>query len=56
MNKIDSSHDIDAFYSSDGNEYLPVLDCSCGFSTGRCPSWSSAGDAFDDHVKEISGR
>jgi hypothetical protein len=41
-----------AFYNSDGEKYLPVIDCLCGWSTGRQFNWEDAGAEFDRHLKE----
>lgn len=46
-------HEIDAFFSSDGNQYKPVLSCSCGFSSGRCDTWEQAGAQLDEHIDII---
>lgn len=48
-----AEHSITAIYSSNGEKYCPVLECSCGFSTGRCDDWSEAGELFDDHVQAV---
>lgn len=45
-----------AFYSSDGERYLPVMECTCGYSTGRCSDWAGAGESFDDHLKETENQ
>ncbi len=46
-------HGIIAFYSGGPGEpyYRPVLECSCGFSSGRSDSWEDAGSAVDAHLK-----
>lgn len=46
-------HNVGAIYSSNGEKYMPVLDCSCGFSTGRCSDWEEAGASLDEHVMEV---
>lgn len=45
----------DAVYSGGPGEpyYRPVMDCMCGFSTGRCASWADAGMAFDLHLASV---
>jgi len=54
--KIDSdarAHGIEqAFYCGGPGEpyYQPVMECMCGFSTGRCASWQMAGRVFDLHL------
>ena len=46
-----------AFYSSDGERYQPVMECTCGFSTGRQMDWEEAGAMLDEHLqKAIRGR
>lgn len=32
--------------------YQPVMDCLCGWSTGRQPSWETAGEYLDSHLEE----
>lgn len=39
-----------AFYSSDGEHYRPVLECLCGYSTGRQYDWEEAGALLDAHL------
>lgn len=34
--------------------YRPVIECSCGYSTGRQASWQFAGKLFDLHLAEVS--
>lgn len=45
-------HGITAFYSGGPGEpyYQPVLECTCGFSSGRSESWQEAGIAIDEHL------
>lgn len=44
-----------AFYSSDGERYIPVLECLCGFSNGRDVfDWEQAGAELDQHLKEVA--
>jgi hypothetical protein len=31
----------------------PVMECMCGFSTGRCLSWCAAGRALDVHLASV---
>lgn len=45
-----------AGYSSDGSEYMPFIDCLCGWSSGRCNSFAIAGEDFDEHMKEALPR
>lgn len=54
VNEIE--HGPQAGYSSDGNEYLPFIDCLCGWSRGGCDSFSAAGEEFDEHIKEVLPR
>ncbi len=51
----DEEHGISAAcYAGGPGEpyYQPVMECLCGFSTGRCDSWEDAGREFDDHLAE----
>lgn len=36
--------------------YQPQMDCSCGYSTGRCEDWAEAGLEIDKHIAEIRER
>lgn len=49
-------HGVEAYYSGGAGEpyYQPTLNCLCGFSSGRCESWQEAGEAMDEHVREIN--
>ena len=42
----------DAFYSSRGDAYKPSITCRCGWM-GREPTWTDAGQAFDDHLDDV---
>lgn len=33
-----------------------LIECLCGYSTGRCESWEDAGRDFDEHLAETKGR
>lgn len=53
--KADTQHGIaGAFYASDGERYLPCMECSCGWSTGRQLDWEEAGAELDIHLKEAA--
>ena len=39
-----------AFYASDGEHYFPVMECLCGWDTGRCIDWEDAGNQLDGHL------
>ena len=43
----------DACYYSDGEKYKPVMDCLCGWSTGRCDYWEDAGRLLDIHLYSV---
>lgn len=47
-------HGPTAFYAGGGGEpyYQPVIECLCGYSTGRCDDWALAGTLYDVHLKE----
>ena len=30
--------------------YQPVIECLCGWSTGRCDNWTEAGQYLDSHL------
>lgn len=47
----EAEHGVTAYYAGGPGEpyYQPVMDCLCGFSTGRCADWESAGRDFDRH-------
>ena len=51
--KDQQEHGIHAFYAGGPGEpyYQPVLDCTCGFSSGRCDSWKEAGSLIDSHLE-----
>lgn len=55
MAEGDDNHGIAAaYYSSDGVRYRPVMECSCGFHTGRDSiSWEEAGAVFDEHLSDV---
>jgi hypothetical protein len=46
---------VEAFYAGGPGEpyYQPVMRCLCGFTTGRCDSWSEAGESYDEHRREM---
>jgi hypothetical protein len=48
----DITHNIEAFYTSNGYEFRPVLTCSCGF-TIRAFNWQDCGLAMDRHLREV---
>lgn len=50
---VPAEHKVEAFYSSDGMAYYPVLSCSCGYTTERCDDWEDAGREFDGHRRQI---
>lgn len=52
------THEISACYSGGPGEpyYRPVLQCSCGFSTGRQDAWEDAGRVFDEHEATIQAQ
>lgn len=43
-----------AYYSSNGEQYQPAMECMCGWSTGRQFNWEDAGVMFDEHLKTVS--
>lgn len=45
-------HSVEACYAGGPGEpyYQPVLSCTCGFSTGRCDDWETAGREMDYHL------
>jgi len=52
-----AAHGIEnAFYAGGpGKPYFqPVMECCCGFSTGRCFHWEDAGHRMDVHLREVS--
>lgn len=48
-------HSVFALYAGGFGEpyFQPVLECSCGFSSGRSESWEEAGRAYDEHRQKI---
>ncbi len=46
-------HGITAFYAGGPGYpyYQPVLECTCGFSSGRCDNWEEAGECMDSHLE-----
>jgi hypothetical protein len=34
--------------------YQPAMECMCGWGTGRCKSWQTAGRKFDEHLRTAS--
>lgn len=54
----DDPHAVFASYSGGPGVvyYLPVLDCSCGYSTGRCEDWEAVGREFDEHMRLVRFR
>jgi len=49
-------HRLMAYFSSDGERYKPVMDCTCGFDTGRCDSFAEAGEMVDEHLALLEAR
>lgn len=49
-------HDVSAYYSSDGDKYRPVMECSCGFISGRCSDWEEAGIKMDNHFYDLRNK
>ena len=50
-----SEHGVDfAGYGGGSGEpyYQPVMQCLCGYSTGRQESWEDCGRMFDEHLTE----
>lgn len=47
-------HSVTALYSGGPGEpyFQPVIECSCGWGSGRCESWAEAGGLYDDHLAE----
>ncbi|MFC6645484.1 hypothetical protein ACFQBQ_07765 [Granulicella cerasi] len=49
------THGIEhATYYSNGERWVPAMECSCGFSTGmghEC--WATVGEDFDAHLAEV---
>ncbi len=48
-------HGVTAYYAGGPGEpyYQPVLDCLCGYSTGRSDGWSEAGAIMDLHLSRV---
>ena len=46
-------HGPQAFYSSDGERYCPVIDCLCEWTTGRQFNWEECGALFDQHLEQV---
>lgn len=43
-----------AYAGGPGEPYFqPYMECLCGWSTGRCDSWQSAGEELDEHLAEV---
>lgn len=51
----EQEHGVEACYSGGPGEpyYRPVLDCLCGFSSGRCDNWEEAGSLMDAHISQV---
>lgn len=47
-----TTHEISAYYSSDGQRFLPVLECSCGYVV-RHKSWEQVGIWMDSHLQWV---
>lgn len=48
------NHEIEAFYASNGERYCPFMACSCGYETGRCFDWRTAGELYDEHLEDAA--
>lgn len=52
----DLEHGIEAAYYANGPEYKfkPVVDCLCGWSSGRQSNLEDAGRLYDEHIAEVT--
>ena len=47
-------HGVRAFFWSNGSEYLPAIECDCGWESSRsCIYWAEAGEEYDQHLQSI---
>jgi len=52
--RSDQLHEVSCCYAGGPGApyYQPTMNCSCGFSSGRCENWEEAGQAMDIHIAE----
>jgi hypothetical protein len=55
MSDEDEVHEVAALYAGGPGVryYMPVMSCSCGWSSERCDSFEEAGAELDEHLAKV---